>query len=822
MIQAVIMAGGEGTRLRPLTCDRPKPMVPVLNKPVMEYTVELLKKHGITDIGVTLQYMPWEISNYFRDGSDHAVNIQYFIEETPLGTAGSVKNALGFLEDTFIVISGDGLTDFNLTEAINFHREKGAIATLILTPVEIPLEYGVVITEKTGEIRQFLEKPGWGEVFSDTVNTGIYVLEPEALDYVPPGQKFDFSKDLFPFLLKEKKPLFGISLRGYWCDIGNLNQYLDAQYQAMEGRVSIQIRGLPGEDRVYFGENCQVHPGAQIKGPAVIGDNCYIGRDAVVGPYTVIGSSCRIDEGASLKKSILWNGAYIGRRSEIRGAVICSKAMVKDRAMVFEGAVIGDGGVLEEEAKVRPDVKVWPNKTVEKGTVLDTHLVWGARACRSLFGADGISGKVNVNLTPECAAKLGAVFGNVTGPGSKILVSSDHSCSSQMIKMAVQSGLMSAGISVFDGGSLVTPVHRHAVRALGVKGGIHIKSSSKDPDILHLNFFTGSGSVIGRDMERKIENQFERDDFQRSSKEHTGEILYMPGLTESYIRSVLKNVSTDVIRDRRYRVVTYFTGECMQAVVPEIFNRLGCELINCGIGSEPDGPREPFSIAESLAGEVTGSGASIGAVLDNNGERVVLIDELGNVINKDLFEALMSLIILEKSSRPVVAAPVTASGVVERLAMSRNGRVVRTKTSASAFLEEASKPEITGAQGRLNQSILAFDALSTLVMILEYMAEKNKSLSQVVSEIPDFYMARKQSECPWPLKGKVMRELIEENRGRKVELIDGIKIYHENGWALVLPDAEEPRYHVFSEGFSHEFAESLADFYLERINQLKN
>lgn len=222
MVKAIIMAGGEGSRLRPLTCGRPKPMVPVLNKPIMTHIINLLKEHGFYDIGVTLQYQPQAIRDYFGNGSEYGVNLQYFVEETPLGTAGSVKNAAGFLDETFVVISGDALTDLDLSRALEFHREQGALATLVLTRVDCPLEYGVVITEKDGKITRFLEKPGWGEVFSDTVNTGIYVLEPDVLDYFAPGRMFDFSKDLFPLLLREKKPLFGLVLSGYWCDIGIL------------------------------------------------------------------------------------------------------------------------------------------------------------------------------------------------------------------------------------------------------------------------------------------------------------------------------------------------------------------------------------------------------------------------------------------------------------------------------------------------------------------------------------------------------------------------------------------------------------------------
>ncbi len=822
MVQAIIMAGGEGSRLRPLTCDRPKPMVPMLNRPVMEYAVELLKKHGINDIGVTLQYLPQEIINYFRDGSDHGVKMQFFVEESPLGTAGSVKNAEGFLQDTFIVISGDALTDFNLTEALDFHRQKGALATLVLTPVDIPLEYGVVITEKSGEIRQFLEKPGWGEVFSDTVNTGIYILEPEVLEFVPQGQKFDFSKDLFPYLLKEGKPLFGVSLSGYWCDIGNHKQYQEAHYAAMEGRVSVPVPGNPAGNGIFTGANCRIDPTAVITGPVVIGSNCRIGSGAVVGPYVALGDNCQVDKGASLKRAVIWNGTYIGKQAEIRGAVLCNRVTVKDRAMAFEGSVVGDCSILEENARVKPDTKVWPHKVVEKGSTLDTHLIWGTRASRNLFGADGISGKANVNLVPEFAAKLGAVHGTVLGSGSTVLVSSDHHRCTQMLKTAVQSGMMSVGINVVDGGSLITPVHRNAVRALGAKGGVHIKSSPDDGEILHISFFAGTGAAISRDMERKIENLFERDDFRRHAKQNVGIVSYMPGLIESYIQNLFNTVNSDIVRSGRYRLMAHFTGDNLQTIVPCIFNGLGCEMVNLAVSADPDSVDRLMPVAENLAGEVVRANAHMGLVFDSNAERVVLVDETGRVVDENMFLALMSLVILDTSHKPVVAVPVTGSGVVENMAQARHGRVVRTKTSPVDFMNVMMNPEIAESQGPFNQAVLTFDALSTAVRILEYMAQKNLLLSQVIAGIPEFYMTRSEVDCPWPVKGKVMRQLIEENDGKRVELLDGVKVYHEGGWALVLPDADEPRYHVYSEGFSNEFAEELAAFYIEKINRLKD
>ncbi|MBR2569473.1 MAG: nucleotidyltransferase family protein, partial [Paenibacillus sp.] len=238
-MKAVIMAGGKGTRLRPLTLNTPKPMVPLLNRPCMEYIIELLKRHDIHQIAVTVQYLPEVIRNHFGDGSAYGVELYYAEEDTPLGTAGSIKNAAEFLDETFIVISGDALTDFNLRQAIDYHKDKDALATMVLTQVDSPLEYGVVMTDESGRVTRFLEKPSWSEVFSDTVNTGIYVLEPEILDWIPANCSYDFSLNLFPELLSNNKALYGYVAEGYWSDIGNLQQYRKSQFDMLDGHVHV-------------------------------------------------------------------------------------------------------------------------------------------------------------------------------------------------------------------------------------------------------------------------------------------------------------------------------------------------------------------------------------------------------------------------------------------------------------------------------------------------------------------------------------------------------------------------------------------------------
>ncbi|HEV2713596.1 MAG TPA: nucleotidyltransferase family protein [Gaiellaceae bacterium] len=243
-MKAVVMAGGEGTRLRPLTSNQPKPMVSIVGKPCMEHIIELARGHGFEDVIVTVAFLPQAIRSYFGDGSSLGINIEYSVEESPLGTAGSVRLASGLLDDTFLVISGDALCDFDLAKLVEFHRERGAAATIALKRVENPLEFGIVVTDSDGRVERFLEKPSWSQVFSDTINTGVYVLEPGVLKHVPTDRAYDFSKELFPLLLEMGRPLYGFITEGYWQDIGNLAQYRQANFDALDGNVNLQIPGV--------------------------------------------------------------------------------------------------------------------------------------------------------------------------------------------------------------------------------------------------------------------------------------------------------------------------------------------------------------------------------------------------------------------------------------------------------------------------------------------------------------------------------------------------------------------------------------------------
>lgn len=819
-MKAIIMAGGEGSRLRPLTCNRPKPMMPVMNRPMMEHIVNLLKKHRFENIGVTLQYLPEAIRDHFGNGSEFGVNMRYFVEEVPLGTAGSVKNAGDFLDETFIVISGDALTDFDLTAAVNFHREKGSVATLVLTRVECPLEYGVVITEKDGSIIQFLEKPSWGEVFSDTVNTGIYILEPEVLDYFEMGQKFDFSKDLFPRLLKDGKPMYGVVLDGYWCDIGNLQQYLQSHQDVLSGKVKIAMPGREIKPQIWVGEGVTIDPSAVINGPVLIGDGSQIGPKARIEPFTVLGEGCRVESQCSIKRSVICNGVYLGPKCSIRGAVLGNEVQLHANSSVYEGSVVGDDSTIKERGLIKPDVKLWPNKLVETGATVHRSIVWGTNCPKNIFGIEGITGLANVEITPEYASRVAAAFGSTLGVGSKVALSSDSYPVCKMIKDALASGLQSMGVQVLELGTAITPVHRYGVRSLKCKAGVHVKISPWRSDKITILFTNSRGGNISRGEERKIEGKLAKGDYRRAdiSQIIPGELV--PGVSEAYLEDIANKVDINTIRSAGYKGVMVYDGNNLESYISRLALYAEFMVENIGgntVGKNPQNWHSYQEMLPQLGWAVVEKRAEFGAIIDPNGDHMILVDEKGHIIQDDMLTALMALVVLKDRGGPVVV-PVTASRVIDELAQKYNSKVVRTKTAVQDFLEQVMTHD-ENEEGKFSQFMLNFDALAGLVKVLEYCAREKINLSTLVEEIPAFFVNKKQVPVPWEAKGKVIRQLIEEKPG-ELELLDGIKVYHQDGWALVLPDPEEPVCRVYTEGSSMEIAQELTDMYIEKINKI--
>ncbi|WP_338833081.1 UTP--glucose-1-phosphate uridylyltransferase [Moorella humiferrea] len=812
-MKAIIMAGGEGSRLRPLTCKRPKPLVPVANRPIMEYCVDLLRGLGIKEVGVTLQYLPELIQEYFGDGSDFGLNLHYFIEDKPLGTAGSVKNAASFLDETFVVVSGDALTDFDLRPAIARHKERGALATLVLTTVDNPLEYGVVITNPDGSIRSFLEKPSWGEVFSDQVNTGIYILEPEVLELVPEGEPFDFSKDLFPRLLKDRKPLFSVTLAGYWCDIGNLTQYRQAQEDILRGKVKVRVVGEDRGGGVVTGEGVEIDPRARIEGPVLLGSYCRIGPGAAVGPFTILGPYTWVEDGASVKRSILWDNVYVGEGSILRGAVICSRTSLQRQVRIYEGAVIGDGSRLDTGVEVRPEVKIWPEKVLSRDTVVHESLIWGQGTGRPLFVGSRSPGYLQGGLTPFQITRMGLAYGATFKPGAMVGLSTFAGGVGEMLFKAMAAGLMAAGVRVADLGRLPTPIHRYAVRSLRLAGGCHIKQDAAARDKIWLHLVNERGHDLAPGAVRKIENLYWREDGRQVKDIQAS--TYFPAIQESYCEWLLTTLGEDGIKKRPLRLALGCQGD-IAALAATVLQRAGAEVIRLDF----DPAKDWRAIQDDLpffAAEMGRYGAEMGAALDQNGEVLILFTGEGRPLTTSQQQALLARIYLEANREARLVLPVTASHAVELVAERLGGKVERVKSHPGIHHEAMARVD---GDGYPTQEHLQLDALAALLYTLDWLARRDESLAEAVAALPVVHTVSRSVPCPWEAKGRVMRTLIGEVPAEKVQLLDGIQIYHKDGWSLVFPDGEEPRYRIYSEAFSQETAEELAAFYERRLKEL--
>src|SRR3954447_14110807 len=683
-MRAVVMAGGEGTRLRPLTSNQPKPMVPIVGKPCMEHILELLRDHGFQEIVVTVAFLPQSIRSYFGDGSSLGVEIEYSVEETPLGTAGSVRLASDRLEDTTLIISGDALCDIDLTQLVEFHRERNAAVTIGLKSVENPLEFGIVVTDEDGRVERFLEKPGWGQVFSDTINTGIYVLESEVLRHVPTDRPYDFSKELFPLLLEMGRPIYGHVCEGYWQDIGNLDQYRQANFDALDEKVRLNIQGLKIRGDVWIGEGVEIDDVEGVEGPAFIGNYCTVSPESSVGPYTVLGPATTLRERARVSRSVIDASCYIGRSAVVEGAILGRNCDVRPHARVHEGVAIGDQVTLGDQSAVFPGVRIYPYKEVEYGAQIHESLIWESRGTTRVFSQDGVVGLINVDLTPEVALRFGAALGTSLKRGARVVASRESAPAYRMIKRALISGLNSTGVQVADLRTLPAPVGKHLLKTQGYDASFHVGASTTDPEAVQIRLFERPGVALSTAMQKEIEKHFTRQELRRVPFGAVGSIGYPARAREGYASDLLADLDVAAIRERAFRIVVDYGYSAGSYVLPLVLGSIGVEAITAH-AFESDVGAAPVRLAETIDQArrlVSAVDATFGAVFDRSAERLFLIDERGREIRPDQALLLFLHLIADDGLTGKVAVPITATSQVEEVVGDRL-EVVRTAASLS-------------------------------------------------------------------------------------------------------------------------------------------
>ncbi|HYZ54669.1 MAG TPA: mannose-1-phosphate guanyltransferase [Streptosporangiaceae bacterium] len=829
-MKAVVMAGGEGTRLRPMTANQPKPLLPVANRPIMEHVLRLLKRHGFSDTVVTVQFLAALVRNYFGDGEDVGMNLQYATEETPLGTAGSVKNAEDALRDEpFLVISGDALTDFDLSAMVRFHREQGALVTVGLTRVPDPLEFGIVIVDEDGRIQRFLEKPTWGQVFSDTVNTGIYVMEPEVLAEVPPGESVDWSGDVFPALLKRGAPLFGYISDGYWEDVGTHESYLKAQADVLAGRVIADIDGFEVSPGVWVAEGAEVDPEAVLTGPLCIGDYAKIEAGAHLREYTVIGSNVVVKEGAFLHRAVVHNNVYIGQGATLRGCVVGKNTDVMRLARIEEFAVVGDECVIEPEAYLSAGVKVYPFKTIEAGAVVNNSVIWESRGQRTLFGQRGVSGLINVEVTPELCVRLASAYATTLKKGSTVTTSRDVSRAARTLKRAVQGALNASAINVVDLEAQPLPVARFETARTDYSGGVALRTTPGDPQSIDIIFLDERGAELSQASQRKLERVFLRQEFRRAFPGEIAELTYPPRIVEWYTRELIRCVDMTGVREAGMKIVADCAGGTTSLVLPSLLGRVGVDVLTINNSLDEVSPTE--TVAQLRAGlqrlseVVSSSRAAFGVRFDPVGERIRIVDEKGEMVSDE--RALLVLLDLVAAERRTgrVALPVTTTRVAEQVCRFHGVQVDWVPTSMDALTQAAAADDVIfAADGRGGFVVPEFartvDGIATFARLIGLVARTRLTLSQIDARIPAAHLLKRSMPTPWAAKGSVMRRVVEAAGNREVDTTDGVRVVEsDRGWVLVLPDPADAVTHLWSEGTDADTAQLLLDEWAAVVEQ---
>ncbi len=824
------MAGGFGTRLRPLTVNIPKPMVPIGSIPMMEHVVNLLKKHGFDEVISLLFFQADDIKNYFKDGRKFGIKMDYLQPAEDYGTAGAVRFAEDFINETTLVISGDVLTDFDLSAAMEWHSKKKSDATILLTRAENPLAYGIVITDENGKITRFLEKPTWGELFSDTINTGIYILEPHAVRLIPPKTNFDFSQNLFPLMLSRNMNLNGRISDGYWKDVGNLEEYFLAHYDFLAGRINLsldlQTKNI-GDAILHLGKRVQLGSDIKFEGVVIIADNTVISDGAIL-INSVIGENCTIGQQTTVDNTIIWPDVTVGTKSELNRSVIGRRSKIGDNVVLMDHVIVSDDCKIGSGATVKANCKIWAGKSVDDGAILSTSLVWGEKWNRELVTDSKVTGLALTELTPEMCVKLGAAFGAFVGPSKKVITSRDASDTSRLLKRSFISGLLAAGVNCDDLETMPIPVVRYALNNGNFGAGVYFRHSPNDYHLIDIIFFDGNGIDMPSSKLKKVERLFFGEDFRRANLDEIGHLEMPQGILENYRNDFMSAVNAALIRKSGFKVVIDYSsgGACL--VFPTIFTQLGMDVVALNAHLDPRKfSRHPGEMEQSitqLSAIVKSLGADIGFIVNSAAEKLTVVDETGRLIDSQLLLLIMTDLFLRTHSAHRIAVPVAASMGVEEIAGRYGVEVLRVRNSHLAMMDAYQRGGIDFVGGTRGGFIfptfqLGTDAVLAAVYILEMLAKQKIGLAELRREYEKYLRLDRSVPCPWSKKGQVMRKLISYTDNKSRQLIDGVRIFEDEGCVLVAPDNLSASFNISAESQSEEYLGELVNRYQALIEE---
>lgn len=757
-MKAIIMAGGKGVRLRPLTCGVPKPMARILGKPIIEYIFDSLVSHGTQSASVTLGYLPEIIPEAY--GSEYlGMKLEYIREDEPLGTAGGVRNAASDFDEPFVVISGDAMCDFDVGEIAEYHRARKAMATIVAVEASDPREYGLLKADDKDRAVGFIEKPSWSQAVSSLANAGVYVIDPRCLELIPEGESFDFAADLFPLMLKKNMPVYCYRSNGYWCDAGNVETYLKCQKDIFDGKMRAPVK--PAASGVYLKDEAPRGDYGLIP-PVYIGSRVKISDGAVIGPYAVADDGCFVGPRARIRYSAALENASIAADAELTGALVCSGATIKRGAKMFENAAAGSGAIIGREAIVKPNVSVWPGKIVEAGAVVSENLKYGGVKAKYL-GENGISEGSGARLNAEICVRLGSAVGGLKG-GRKTGVGDDGSAAARIMSLGVAAGLAGEGSETWDFGECFEAELDFLTNFCGLDAGLFVKGGGAR----EIRICGGDGLSIPRYFEREIESGMSKRDFREIPDDEIKEITDAAGVKRLYGVELVKSVPGGL---KGVKAILESDNRRAEALLADCFSRLG-------------GVR----------------GGDVRIIVDESGKKARAIrggEEIGA-------EKLLAICCLDEIRRGGdAAAPYDAPAFLDSVA-ERFGRKIYRYLSAPADGSDLKARELASKQK------FAGDGLFLAFRVLSIMKESGKDLKSLVSELPEKYIVSKNAPIrfsPSRLSAVIGGDM---NAGGGADNgFEGVTLIKDAGRTLVIPKRGGAEVKILVEADSAEAADEL-------------
>lgn len=831
-MKAVVMAGGFGTRIQPLTNSIPKPMLPIMNRPMMEHTIVSLRDLGITEFIILLYFKPDVIKDYFKDGSKWGINITYVVPDDDYGTAGAVKKAQEYIGDeNFIIISGDLVTDFDFQQIFDYHKAKDSKLTITLTSVENPLEFGVVIANDEGKIEKFLEKPSWGEVFSDTINTGIYIIEPEILNYIPKNENFDFAKDLFPLLMRQGIDLMAGYAQGYWRDVGNPESYRDVYDDILSGKIKFQLGGeaVKYPDGVLIcEEDNTLDDTVDVVGIVVIGKNVTVKRGSKLS-NVVLGDNVTIGGSSKIANTVIWDNVEIGKNAKLDGCVICSNNNIGKNVTAKSGLILAEGCEIGELVTIEKDVTIWPYKVIEDAAIVSRSLVLGSKYKNSIFENGMVIGKSNVELSCEMATKLAEAFGAQLPIGSTVLVSRHYDKSSRMLKRAFLGGLLSSGVDVVDYNAIPSAVMRCSLSFHDhYTAGVHFHQKIDDPTSTVITFYNNEALRINNDVAKKVEKAFFKEMYRRVDYSQIGQIHPLDHKREynEYKKGMESILQSHRFKCLECRIAVDVMHGLAAEIFPNILNDLGVEHIMFNAYEDEQRLSNINTLVkrsyEDMGAVIRALHLDAGFLLYPHGQRLDIISDEGVLLSKQTsLYAVLSLLNMEakaSGAKKRVFLPTWAADIVyfDHLDIER-GQYANFKAS-----KMKSYDLVATGEGNFTFSEFAThrDSMYATLKIVEMIVTHGVKLSEIIASLPKFFYTTIQLPCTQALKGKMMRKFLENAKGKESSTLDGVKIWlDKNDWVLMIPDQYSDYLNLTIQANSDEKGNHYTQVYTAKIEE---